>query len=167
MGVARVNFGDIMKAIEDKLVADDVINSDLILWAVNDEAPQISADRDVVLRAGRAVPIPADGGAWDFRYVRNVDVYVRSHAIRDTGGSHKSWVKDHFALMDTVLNSMITESPDYGHFWPSNGTDHLTTMPITVHSDLPPQRPSEQAGWGDSVCTLEIHYMPLLKPEGI
>lgn len=167
MGVVRTNFGVIMQAIEDKILADEVVaDADLITWAVTDSIPQLSGPMDILMRAGRAMLTSYDGGAWDFRVTRFLDLTIRSQSVKDTGGTSKSWVKEAFILGDALLKSMLTEGPLYGHFWPSDGTGHLTSEPIRVHVDLPPERRTDQQLWGDYVCTLEVHYMPELSPTG-
>jgi len=167
-GVTRCDFSDIMQAIEDKFLADAVVaDASLITWAVNDNVPQLSGPFDVLMRARKGMPTPTDGGAWDFRELQYVDITIRSQSIKDSGGSNKGWVKTQNALSSGIINSLLTESPNYGHFWPSNSSgDLLTVSPLKVHFDLPPERKTDQEPWGDSVCTLEIHYMPLVTPQG-
>lgn len=170
MAVARVNFSVIMQAVEDKLIADAVVSDvSLITWSVNDNVPQLSGPYDILIRARNASPIsgfPTDGGAWDFRLSRHLDIYVRSQSVKDAGGGNKSWVVSHFALSDLILNSMLAET-GYGTFWPEKNGEFLTTMPIKVFTDAPPERKSDGSVWGDSVCTLEVHYMPNITPQGL
>lgn len=170
MAVSRVNFSVIMQAVEDKLLADSVVgDASAITWAVNDNVPQLNSAYDVLLRARNAVPVDGhtlDGGGWDFRLSRYLDIYIRSQSVKDSGGSNKSWVIAHFALSDAVLNSMVGNNPG-AIFWPEKNGEFLTTMPIKVIADASPERKNDSSVWGDSVCTLEVHYMPDVTPQGL
>lgn len=164
--IARVNFGDILQAIEDKLVADLVVaDRSQVVWAIDDDEPQFSGVRDILLRARGARKTGHDGGAWDFRMVRLVDVYARAQAIDDPGGGAKEFVKAQFVLHDLVLSSLCAD-PD-GHpedFWPTDANGNLlTTQAIVLAKDLGPERrQTKDSAWGDTVCTLEVHYLPKL-----
>lgn len=174
MGVARVNFGEIMAAIEAKLIADGAVaDASQVTWAVSEKnIPQLTGPFDVLLRARPATIIPQDGGAWDFRLQRYVDITIRSLSIKDSGGNNRKWIADQFILEDKILDSMLNEGPNYATFWPSKtmpsgAREFLTTMPVRVVNSAPPERLNDATAWGDSVCTLEIHYMPLLTPQGL
>jgi hypothetical protein len=158
----RVNFGDIMQAIEDKLVADGVVTSaDQVSWAVNDVLPQLACEKDILLRARTASRMQEDGGVLDLRYSRILDVCIRSQAVMDPGASNKTWIKAHFVWAEQILGSI-----GGSEFIPQDNLGNsLTTQSIMPVNDLAPQRPAGMAMFGDSVCSLEITYLPLIAPN--
>lgn len=166
-GAIRCNFWQILQAIETKFVNDGVVSDvSLITWTVNDTVPQLSSPQDILLRSRGGVLDPEDGGGWDLRVRRIIDVYIRSQSIKDTGGNNKAWVISHFTLADNILNSLVTEA-GYGTFWPTDSAGNfLTTMALKFADDTPPTREDDSTTWGTSVCSLEVHYMPLITPKG-
>lgn len=159
--VIRVNFSEIMQSIEVKLGAISIIT-----WAVNDHVPQLVSGHDILLRARSATPIPYDGGSWDLRVSRFIDIILRTQSIKDSGGNNKGWLIDHFAMADKILDLLMNDD-EYGTFWPTDENGNfLTTKAVDLAKDVPPERRSDSSAWGDSICTLEIHYMPKVVPKG-
>ena len=163
MGSVRCNFGDILQAIEDKLVEDEAVTDrSQITWAVNNiEPPQLNTQFDVILRAHRGFRSSEDGGSYDVRFVRFIDVRLRTLCIMDPGGGSKDWLKRQFLIEDRILNCIGNSE-----FFPKNAQGYnLTNIPIVPISDLAPEKSGgHPSSWGVSVCTLEAHYLPLLTP---
>lgn len=158
----RVNFGDILKAIENKLIADNVVQSEgQIIWSVNDDQiPQLTMQWDILLRAANGFGDTKDGGDYDLRCSRLVDVRIRSMSIADMLASNKAWITEQFIRHDQIINSIGN-----GRFEPldANGKK-ITLQSIKLRSDLSPERKGTQDTWGDSVCILEIRYLPKVTP---
>lgn len=163
MGCVRCSFSDILQAIEDKLVADEVVTDRTqITWAVNNiEPPQLNTQFDVILRAHKAFRSSQDGGSFDVRFVRYVDIRMRTICIMDPGGGNKTWIAEQFGIEDRILNSIGNSQ-----FFPKNGNNqNLTNIPLMPMADIAPEKSGgHPSSWGVTVCTLEAHYLPLLTP---
>jgi len=156
----RVNFGDILQAIEDKIISDGIATESQIVWSVNDEQiPQLNGQWDILIRAANGFGDTKDGGDFDFRCSRIVDIRLRSLAIQDMGASNKQWIKDQFVRHDQILNSVGN-----GRFEPISDGKKLTLQSIKLRSDLAPERKGTSDVWGDSVCLIEVRYLPLVVP---
>ena len=157
----RCNFGQILQAVEDKLVSDAVVvDPTQIVWAVNNNVPQFISDFDIILRAMSGYRLLTDGGAWDFRWSRQIKVYIRSQSIRDMGAGNKEWVTAQFVLADKIINSVAKDS-----FTPKDGLGrNLTTKSLEAIMDDGPERANDDGTWGMSVCTIEAHYLPKIDP---
>jgi hypothetical protein len=158
---ARINFGDIMQAIEDRLVLDGVVNNAAqISWGTPGNVPQLSGPFDVLLIARSAQHTPYDGGASDLRLRRLLDVWYRSQAILDPGGGYKSWIKETFAAGDKIIDSVGDDE-----FWPEDTDGNLLTIEsIKLVGDVAPDYPTGDAVFGDYVGTLECKYFPKVNP---
>lgn len=162
MGAKRLNFGEVLQAIEDKLVDDGVaIERNQVTWTVNDTLPHLTMQSDILLRVRSGALIDMDGGPWDYRWSRLVDVFYRTQSIPDPAGNNKSWVNETFVAIDKILDSVAKSA-----FTPKDnlGKD-LTTAPIKAIGDIAPTRTGSMTSWGEWVCTLEVHYLPLIHPE--
>jgi hypothetical protein len=156
----RVNFGEILQAIEDKLVSDGIVTPDQVVWSVNDEqVPHFSGEWDILLRAVHGFGDTKDGGDFDFRVTRIVEIRLRSLAITDSAATNKQWVTDQFIKHDKILNAVGN-----GRFEPVVRGKKLTLQSIKLRSDLAPERKGTRDTWGDSVCALEARYLPKVTP---
>lgn len=158
---ARINFGDIMQAVEDKLVLDVVVDDRTqITWGTPDNVPQFSGPFDVLLIARNARHEPYDGGAGQLMLRRYLDIWTRSEALGDAGGGMKEWIKSAFAKADQIIDSVGNDN-----FWPQDIAGNLLTIEsVKLTGDVPPARPNNGSAFGDYVCTLDVCYFPKIDP---
>lgn len=156
MAAIRTSFGEILKAIKNKLIADAVVKDPTqIIWAVNNNVPQFIGDFDIVMRAMSGYRLYTDGGSWDFRWSRQVRISIRSQSIRDLGADNEAWVTAQFILADQIIDSVAKDS-----FTPKDNLGrNLTTKSIEAIMDDGPERQNDDGAWGMWVCTLECHYL--------
>lgn len=158
---ARVSFGDILQACQDKLLADGVVtDAAQVTWGTPTSIPHFTAPFDILLVARNGTHHGYDGAAADLRMRRMIDVYYRSEAIRDPGGGWKSWLIETFAKGDSAINSIGNNN-----FWPADVLGNLLTIEsIKLVGDAAPEYPAEASVFGDYVCTLEANYYPAVDP---
>jgi hypothetical protein len=158
---ARVNFGDIMQAIEDKLIADEVVASAAeVTWGKPSNVPQLSGSSDVVLIARHGQHSPYDGGAGQLPMIRRVDICYRSESVADPGGGFKTWIKSTFVIADEIIDSVGNDL-----FFPEDTDGNLLTIEsIKLVGDVEPDHVRNASAYGDYVCTLECKYFPKVDP---
>ncbi len=160
MAAVRCNFGDVLQAIRDKLVTDAVVKDrGQVIWTANDDVANLISTWDILLKAATGINEDLDGGSYDFRMVRLIDVRVRTQSIKGPGQTNEDWVTKQFILHDQVLASI-----GHGQFTPQKSGKDLTVCAIKTRSDLAPNRSQDASTWGDSVCILEARYLPLVTP---
>jgi hypothetical protein len=166
MGAIRTDFGAILQALEDKLVFDGVVaDRTQVVWGVNKEIPQLISTFDIVLQATTGIGAGEggggmDGGSYDFRIYKLIDVRVRSQSISDPLASWKTWVTQQFQLENRILNSIgnnqFTPQDDNGN--------NLTVCPIKVRSDLSPAHEDLTGTYGSFICILDVRFLPNITP---
>ena len=159
---ARINFSTIMAAIAAQLLADGVVaDPSLIMWGTPDAIPQFSGPADILLVMRNATHTPYDAGPGQFELHRYVDVYYRSQAIAQAGGSYQAWITSLCAAGDQILNSVGSDG-----FWPEDENGNiLTNETIKAVGDAAPTYPRGNAVFGGYVATLSITYMPNVNPN--
>lgn len=158
---ARIDFGAIMQAVEDKLVADSVVEDrSQITWGKPDNVPQLSGPYDIVLVPRNGTHSIYDGGAAQLPMQRHIDIWYRSEAMSDQGGGLKEWIKAAFIKADQVIDSVGNDN-----FWPEDADGNLLTVEsIKLVGDAEPSRPGNHTAFGSYVCTLDIKYFPAIDP---
>lgn len=159
---ARINFSEIMQAVQDKILADGIIaDASQCTWATPDNVPQLSGPFDVLLIARNGNHTPYDGGAGQLMMQRHLDIWYRAQAITDSGGGLKEFVKATFAAGDSIIASV-----GHDNWWPTNTDGELLTIEsVKLAGDVPPARPNNAGAFGDFVATLWVLYFPKINPQ--
>jgi hypothetical protein len=159
---ARVNFGDILQAIEDRLVVETVVaDRTQITWGLPEQIPQFSGPEDVLLVARNGQHEARDGGAAQLQMLRYVDIWYRSQALPDSGGGWKEFIKAAFVTADKIINAVAQDG-----FWPEDDLGNLLTVePIKLVGDVPPDYVKPGSTFATYVCTLSCLYMPNIDPN--
>lgn len=157
----RIPFGDILEAIEKKLVLDNVVGDPgQIAWGTPRNVPQFSGPFDILLIARNGHHDPYDGGPAQFPIRRYVDIFYRSQAVADSGGGYKEWIKSVFVAGDEIINSVANDN-----WWPTDIMENLLTVQsVKFIGDAPPDYITPGSVFGDYVCSIECIYFPAIDP---
>jgi len=159
---ARISFGDILTAIENQMILDGVVSDpSQITWGNPEHIPQLSGPFDILLVGRNGQHTPYDGGGFDLRMKRMVDVWLRAEvAVPDPGGGFKTWITQMFDQGDGVIGSVGTDD-----FWPEDVDGNLLTIAsIKLVGDAAPDYAALNAVYGTFVATLEVIYYPKVNP---
>ena len=161
---ARVSFGDIMQAVADQLLADEIVNDPAqVVWGNPKNIPQFSGPFDVLLVARNGRHEGRDGGGGQLQMLRMIDVWYRSEAVQDPGGGYKAWLTETFEAGDTIIDSIADDD-----FWPEDDDGNLLTIEsIKLVGDVEPAEPKPGAVYGDYVCTIACLYFPATTMKGV
>lgn len=166
MGVKAVNFGDILAAMRDQLVADEVVTDASqvkFIARAYQELPKVQGDFDILLRPRGMSPDQANvqGGGRDSTFLtRYVDVTIRLRENLDAIDSDEAFftreTAGFFAVEDLVLDSLHMLHPE-----DANTGDVLTHEPIRLATETDPSRSPADYGWGEASMIFEVKYKPL------
>lgn len=164
-GIKAVNPGDILQAMENKLIADGVVPSaDPIYWLMEDQEVEGNATgkHDILLRAvNRRIDDPAQtgGGRIGMRYELLVEVRLRTIVMLDRVGTDKVQLIDHWNQEDGIISAFEMFAPtDTG----DNTGNALTVGAMLWDRGDLPRRVIELKGWGASIGVWRCVYLPKL-----
>jgi len=165
---ARINFCDILEAIEIKLVMDSVVDVDKIAWGMPDSVPPFVSPFEILLIVRNGEHTRYDAGAGQLPMERKVEILYRSQAPEDYRSQDaktrrtalKTWMRAKFTKGDQIINSVGSDS-----FWPQDSDGNLLTLQaIKLDRDAAPNHPNNSTLYGDFVCTLVCVYFPEIDP---
>lgn len=165
-GIVACNPGDILQAMENKLVADAVVpTADPIYWLMN--AQEIEGNptgkHDILFRCvRRPVKNPAQigGGRIGLQFELFIEVRLRTIMLLDRIGTDKDQLIDHWNQEDAIISS-------FHRFFPSDTGNAATGNLLTIEGLLwydgeVPAQDMELKGWGGSFGIWKCTYLPRL-----
>lgn len=165
VGLKGTNPGEILQAIEDKLIAMEIVpTADAIYWVKDgDEFPEKpTGKRDILLCVTQQAPDQGSqrgGGRMGFRFTLLIDVRLRTSVQLDRVNTAKDALKAHWIEENTILNALL-------RFFPTDTGDDtgnaLTIEGLNLDWDTPPHPDRMTPKWGVSIGRYRCHYLPAL-----
>lgn len=163
-GVKRTNLSEILQAVEDLLVAEEVVpDASHVRWLARDDDPDhLAGELDLLLRYGARVPLSLKeqgGGRFGATLEGRVEVYVRNAYSVDQAGTDKEWIKKNDALIDTLLDLLW-------QFHPEDAEQNvLTVEAFRLTQVQPPRRHRDKKQWGKCACALAFEFLPKIDEQ--
>ncbi len=166
MPVLRPSVGDILKAMESKLLVNGVIkDATQFIVTMRGDPPHLVAKFDVVVKVSRYFSIKprSEGGSrWDTVITRTIFVQARTLFAGSGAGNDKDWAYAHYPREDALLDALHEFHPE------DEDGNVLLVVPMTLSSGEAAERemPSASGGaaWADSVFGLDVTYYPNITP---
>ena len=167
----RSNFGAILEAIKNQLVAEIEIPAERVLIVVRRNVPHFAADQDIVLRPlGFRVDrqITDQTGRFLTAIVRRLEVRARTRLTLDEASRDEQWLLHetlgHLALEEGIVDALQEFIPL------DNDVDQnaLTYEPILLSDGTDPEQMPDRGqptDWGESRLIFDVPYVMSLTLE--
>lgn len=165
VGMKAINPGDILQAMENRLIAAGVVaTADPIYWIKDGDEPiaKPSGKRDILFCVSRKVVNDLSqigGGRMGFRFELFVEVRLRTIQVLDRVNTSKDMLVEHWGIEDTIIDALL-------RFFPTDTGDNtgnaMTIQGLMLDSTIPPHPDRTTPKWGESIGTWRVHYLPKL-----
>lgn len=165
--VSRSSINDILAAVKAQLASYTGLDSGRIFEVARRRVPHFGAERDILLRPGRADPMDPmieGGGRVDARVRRRLETVIRTRLELDQPDRDRIWLTEtenargHFQFEELVIDALEM-------FFPADSDgNHLTTEGMRFQGIGEPDKDerSEEKGWGESTIVWLLEYeLPL------
>lgn len=166
-GLAAVNPGDILLAVETQLVAFGVVGAaDAIYWlrAGDEPVAKPTGKRDILLVVSNQLvhkPAQVGGGRRGLRFELLIEVHLRSINLLDRVNTQKDWLIEHWGIADTILDALETFGPT------DTGGNEMTIEGLRIDQNVVPHPDRMTPKWGESIGTWRCHYLPKVSQQPI
>lgn len=157
----RSPMREILAAIKEELITQEVLGEDLITWAARSDVPKFTADKNIILRPKGFVSRRADqdgAGRIDGPLRRILAVHLRVRLAVDEADRDTEWLlkegSGYFDLEDSVINILDM-------FWPHDSDGNaLLCEPMRIIEANDAEKDREDNDWGDGTLYFEMLYYP-------